>query len=326
MVKIESVILDERDEMRNAFCETLMELAGAHEDIVLLDADLMSAMGTMPFKIRFPHRAIDCGIQEANMVGVAAGLSVAGMIPFAHSFGPFITRRACDQIFVSAAFAELNVKLIGSDPGITAKINGATHMPFEDMGIMRSIPNTVVIEPTDITVLKSVLKQMVASYGVHYMRLVRKECKKIYRDNQEFEIGKAIIHSLGKDVTFIASGYCVANAVEAAQCLKNVGIDAGVIDMFTWKPIDEAAILEACKVSGSLVTCENHNITTGLGAAVSEVVVRNHPCPMEMIGVYDCFGQVGNLDYLAKAYRLTSHDMVEAAQRAVSRKNKHEII
>lgn len=313
-------IVDETQEMRGAFCETMMHLALENEKIVLLDADLMSAMGTTPFKKKFAERTIDCGIQEANMVGVASGLSATGKIPFAHSFGPFITRRACDQIFVSAAYAHLNVKLIGSDPGITAQVNGGTHMPFEDMGLMRSIPQVMAIEPTDISVLKSVLRQMSEMYGVQYMRLVRKSCKRIYKDDQDFEIGKAITIKEGRDLTFIASGYCVANAIEASRQLHKLGIDAGVIDMFTWKPIDEDAIVKAAVTSKAIVTCENHNVTTGLAAAVSDVIVRHHPVVMERIGVHDRFGQVGNLDFLAGEYGLRAEDMIETAKKVIARK------
>lgn len=319
-IKVSYNLQNETQEMRKAFCDALLDLADANEQIVLLDADLMGAMGTKPFQSKFPDRTIDCGIQEANMVGAACGMSAAGLIPFVHTFGPFMTRRVCDQVFVSGAYAKLNVKLIGSDPGITAQANGGTHMPFEDMGIMRSIPEVTVVEPTDITMMKAVIKEMSGLYGIFYMRLVRKQCIKIYEEGTDFEIGKSRFLREGSDVTLIASGYCVAEALKAAVELEHAGISARVIDMFTWKPIDEQAIVAAADETGAIVTCENHNITTGLGAAVSEIIVRHAPVPMEFIGVQDRFGQVGTLDFLAKEYQLDAASIAAAAKKAIGRK------
>lgn len=320
MMDIALKIENEKKEMRAAFCESLIELAREDERIVLLDADLMGAMGTKPFQDMFPVRTIDCGIQEANMVGVAAGMSVSGLVPFAHSFGTFISRRVADQVFVSAAYAKLNVKLIGSDPGITAMNNGGTHMPFEDMGIMRGIPEVTVIEPTDVVMLKEVVRQMAGTYGVQYMRLVRKQCKKIYAEGTEFTIGKAKTLKEGTDVTIIASGYCVTEALVAARNMEHRGISARVVDMFTWKPLDELCVLAAARETGAIVTCENHNVKTGLGAAVSEVVVRNHPVVMEFVGVQDRFGQVGDLDFLADAYQINAEAIEKAVQNVLERK------
>ena len=184
--RVENELKNDPKEMRTAFCETLMELAETNPEIVLLDADLMGAMGTKPFAKKYPERTVDCGIQEANMIGVAAGLSTVGKIPFAHTFGPFATRRACDQIFVSGAYAGLNIKVIGSDPGITAALNGGTHMPFEDMGIMRGIPTMTVLEPTDTVMLRDLLKQIADKYGMYYVRLVRKSSVKVYTDGSTF--------------------------------------------------------------------------------------------------------------------------------------------
>ena len=185
-------IENETKDMRTGYCEAMMELAEKNPKITALDADLMAAMGMAPFGKKFPGQTVDCGIQEANMVGVACGLSAAGYVPFAHTFAPFITRRACDQVFMSGAYAKMNVKLVGSDPGITAELNGGTHMPFEDMGIMRGIPTMTVIEPTDIAMLKNLLPKIATTYGMHYLRLVRKSVKKVYEDGSDFEIGKAV--------------------------------------------------------------------------------------------------------------------------------------
>lgn len=318
--KVVKELAPETMEMRKAFCDTLMEMAKEDKNLIVMDADLMGAMGTKPFAKEFPEQTIDCGIQEANMIGVAAGLSAVGKIPFVHSFGPFITRRACDQIFMSGAYAKLNVKLVGSDPGITAQINGGTHMPFEDMGIMRGIPQMTIVEPTDITMLKSVMRQMKETYGMFYMRLVRKSCIKIFEDGSEFEIGKAVTLREGTDVTIFASGFCTAEALKAADSLEKEGISAEVINIFTWKPIDVEAIVKSAEKTKAVVTAENHNVINGLGSAVAEVLGKNCPTPMEMIGVQDQFGEVGNLDYLAERFELKAENIAEAARKAVKRK------
>ncbi len=310
----------EKQEMRTAYCQTLVELAKDNADILALDADLMAAMGTKPFQAAYPAQTIDCGIQEANMIGVAAGLSAVGKIPFAHTFASFASRRACDQVFVSAAYAKLNIKIVGSDPGITATLNGGTHMPFEDMGIMRGIPTVTVLEPTDTVMLAEIMRQIVQEYGVHYLRLVRKNVKKVYEAGSKFEIGKMVPLADGNDVTIIASGFCVSESIQAAKVLRELGIHARVLDSFCWKPIDKETILVAARETGAIVTAENHNIINGLGSAVAEVVTRNLPVPMEMVGVQDEFGEVGPLDYLAERYKLTGKYIVEAVKKAIARK------
>ncbi len=319
-VKICKEILPEKSEMRKAYCDTLIEMAEKDSNIIAMDADLMAAMGTKPFMERFPEQTVNCGIQEANMIGVAAGLSAVGKIPFAHTFGPFATRRACDQIFMSCAYAKLNVKVVGSDPGITAALNGGTHMPFEDMGIMRGIPNITVIEPTDGTMLKDLMPKIADEYGVHYMRLVRKAPEKIFEDGSTFTIGKAVPINDGTDVTIFASGYCVAEAIKAVKMLADEGISARLSNMFTWKPIDEESIIKAANETGAIVTAENHNVINGLGSAVAEVVAKNKPVPMEMIGAQDEFGEVGPVEYLAERFGMTAKDIAQAAKKAIARK------
>ena len=209
--------------MRDAFCETMIELAEKDKNIIALDADLMGAMGMKPFKAKFPEQTVDCGIQEANMIGVACGLAAAGKIPFAHTFGPFATRRACDQVFMSGVYAKSNVKIIGSDPGITAQLNGGTHMPFEDMGIMRGMPTMTVLEPTDVNMLKWMLHEIAYKDGMFYVRLVRKDCIKVYEDDSTFEWRKSLLLRDGKDVTIISSGYCVSESMKAAELLEKRG-------------------------------------------------------------------------------------------------------
>ncbi len=308
-------------EMRKALCATLTDLASSREDIVYLDADLYGSSGMKPFAAAFPDRAFNVGIAEANMIGVACGLSAAGKTPFVHSFGPFATRRCFDQIFLSGAYAKNTINVIGSDPGITAAYNGGTHMPFEDIALMRSIPTAVVVEPTDTTMLKSVVRQLADMRGVHYIRLKRKNAITVYDEGTTFQIGKSLTIREGNDVTLIACGIMVAQALEAAQLLHEQGIEARVIDMFTIKPIDEQAIVEAADDTGALVTCENHNVIGGLGSAVAEVVVKHTPVVMEMVGVEDEFGEVGTEDYLRQRFRLNAQHIVEKALKAIARRD-----
>ena len=306
--------------MREAYCEKLIDLAMENEDIVALDADLVSSSGMKPFFSRFPDRAIQCGIAEANMIGVAAGLSAMGKIPFAHSFGCFATRRVCDQIMISAAYAQQNVRIIGSDPGITAAYNGGTHMPFEDMGVLRSIPGITLIEPADPVMLSEILTQLVDLYGVYYIRVARKDTTAIYCEGSTFEIGRGNMLLDGTDATIIASGILIAEALKAAEVLRAEGLSVGVVDMFTWKPIDSELVEYCARRTGAIITAENHNIIGGLGSAVAEAAVKTRPVPIEMVGVKDRFGQVGTEDFLRGEYDLTAADIIEATKRAVARK------
>jgi transketolase len=308
--------------MRDAYCSALLAAAERNENVVALDADLSSAFGMTPFFKAYPERAIQCGIAEANMVGIAAGLSEAGKIPFAHSFGCFTSRRACDQIMISCAYAKLNVRLIGSDPGVTAAHNGGTHMPFEDMGVLRSIPGITLMDVTDPVMLTDIVAQLAGDehYGVYYLRFPRKNAAAIYAEGSSFEIGKGITLRRGTDVTVIASGILVEQALLASDILAKDGVSAGVVDMFTWKPVDSQLISRCARETGAIVTAENHNITGGLFAAVSEAAARFSPVPIEPVGVEDAFGQVGGEEYLRGAYSLTAEKIVSAARAAIARK------
>ena len=308
--------------MRDACCQALMDAAEKNEDIVVLDSDLVNSSGLKPFFKFFPDRAIECGIAEANMVGIAAGLSSVGKIPFAHSFGCFASRRVCDQIMISAAYARLNVRIIGSDPGITAAKNGGTHMPFEDMGVLRSIPEITLIEPTDPVMMKDIVRQLVDAYGVYYIRMVRKEATAIYKEGSTCEIGKGNLLVDGTDVTIFASGILVEEAVKASTILKTEGISARVVDMFTWKPIDRELVERCARETGCFVTAENHNVVGGLGSAISEAAAETVPVPIEMIGAKDRFGQVGTVDFLKEEYHMTALDIIDAARKSIGRKNK----
>lgn len=254
------------------------------------------------------------------MMGIAAGLSATGKVPFAHSFGPFATRRCFDQIFMSCAYAKLNVRIIGSDPGVTAAYNGGTHMPFEDMGIMRNIPNVTILEPVDSVMLKDLIKQTAGMYGIFYIRLLRKNAVKVYEEGSTFEIGKAVKLKDGKDVTIIATGILVDEAIKAAKKLEEQGIIARLLNMFTLKPIDKEAIIAAAKETGAIVTAENHNIINGLGSAVAEVLSENCPVPLERVGVQDVFGEVGPENYLRERFGLTADNIVNKVHKVLQRK------
>lgn len=306
--------------MRDAYAETLIDLAEKDERIVALDGDLMSSMGMKPFAKKYPERTFDVGIAEANMIGIASGLSLTGKIPFAHTFGVFATRRACDQIAISGAYEKANIRVIGSDPGITAAYNGGTHQSYEDLGIMRGIPGMTVMEPTDVVMLKDILKQVKDQYGMYYIRLVRKISTRIYEEGSTFEIGKAVEVAKGNDATVIASGLLVAEAIKAAKILKDKGISIRILNMFTIKPIDKEAIIKSAKETGAIVTAENHNILNGLGSAVSEVLGENFPVPVERIGMPDCYGEVGSIDYLKDKYGFNCSNIVDKVEKVIKRK------
>ena len=276
--------------------------------------------GTKPFFNEFPDRAIDCGIQENNMIGVAAGMSAAGMIPFAHSFGPFASRRCVDQIFISCAYAKLNVRIVGSDPGVTAAYNGGTHMPFEDMGALMSIPQITLLEPTDSVQLRWMIRQLEKEYGVYYIRMLRKNAVGVFEEGSDFELGKIARLKEGADVAIVCSGILVGEALKAAAALEAQGVSAAVLNAFTWKPLDAETLAEYAAKCGCVVTAENHNITGGLGAAVAASLARTRPVPVEMVGVNDEFGEVGTEDFLRKRFDLTADHIIRAAKAAIARK------
>lgn len=320
MYTVKSVFEKEAREMRAVYCETLQQLARENDRIAVLDADLVGSSGTKPFFNEFPDRAIDCGIQENNMIGVAAGMSAAGMIPFAHSFGPFASRRCVDQIFISCAYAKLNVRIVGSDPGVTAAYNGGTHMPFEDMGALMSIPQITLLEPTDSVQLRWMIRQLEKEYGVYYIRMLRKNAVGVFEEGSDFELGRIARLKEGADVAIVCSGILVGEALKAAAALEAQGVSAAVLNAFTWKPLDAEALAEYAAKCGCVVTAENHNITGGLGAAVAASLARTRPVPVEMVGVNDEFGEVGTEDFLRKRFDLTADHIIRAAKAAIARK------
>lgn len=310
----------EKIDMRDIYCKQIVKMIKEDPRVYALDADLLSSIGLGGFQKEMTDRIIDCGIQEANMVGVAAGMSATGLIPFLHTFGVFATRRVYDQVFLSCGFSKWNVKIVGSDPGITATYNGGTHMPFEDAGIMRNIPGITILEPTDGSMLENIIPQVKNSYGLHYIRLTRRGSRKVYNEGSEFDIGKAVEICDGKDVTIIACGFCVAEAINAAEILTEKGVSARVVDMFTIKPVDKESVIRAAKETGAIVTAENHSIINGLGSVVAEVLGENMPVPLERVGVKDEYGEVGDVEYLAKRFGIKAENIADAALRATSRK------
>ncbi len=306
--------------LRETYVDLLIEYAAKDDRIVLLEADLSKAAGTGRFKEVYPDRLINVGIAEANMVGVAAGMSAMGKIPFTHTFTAFATRRCCDQVTLSVAYAGLNVKLMGSDPGVTAELNGGTHMSMEDVAIMRNIPGMTIYEPVDSAQLKKIFPQILAAPGPVYIRLLRRNAVKIFDDDQTFTLGKGTMIKEGKDVTIIASGILVAEAVKAAEALKNEGIDAEVINIHTIKPLDEEMVIASAKKTGAVVTAENHSVIGALGGAVTECLSENYPVPVRRVGVNDHFGEVGLTDFLMEKYGLTAEHIVEEAKKAISMK------
>lgn len=320
MYQVKSVFEKEAREMRAVYCQTLQELARENDRICILDADLVGSSGVKPFFQEFPDRAVDCGIQENNMIGVAAGLSAAGMIPFAHSFGPFASRRCVDQIFISCAYAKANVRIVGSDPGVTAAYNGGTHMPFEDMGTLMSIPRITLVEPTDSVQLRWLLQTLEKEYGVYYIRLLRKNAVGVFEAGSQFQLGRFARLREGTDAAVVCSGIMVGEALKAAALLEQEGIRIAVLNAFTWKPMDDETLAEYARSCGCVVTAENHNILGGLGSAVANSLSRSCPVPVEMVGVEDEFGEVGTEDFLRKRFDLTAEHIVRAVRAAMARK------
>ncbi len=306
--------------MKDAFGSTVREMMRNDERICVLDADLAKCNGTETLRNEFPERAFDVGIAEQNMASVAAGLSSYGFIPFITSFTPFATRRICDQIAISIAYAKQNVKIVGTDPGISAQLNGGTHMSMEDIGVLRSIPRMVIFEPVDNEQLIQALPQIVDYEGPVYIRMFRKDCPDIFDKDYKFDLFKADTVKEGKDITIFASGIMVKTSLDAAEILKEKGIDAEVINVHTIKPVDAEAITASLKKTKCAVVAENHNILGGLFSAVSEVAVQNCPAPIIPVGVKDVFGEVGKLNDLAAKFEMTVEDVVKAAEKAFAAK------
>ena len=319
-------------EMRAVYTETLIELAKSDPSIVVVEADLMKATGTISFKALYPDRAVDVGVAEANMLGVAAGLAAEGKTPFAATFACFASRRAFDQFFLSGAYARLPVKLVGTDPGISAAFNGGTHMPFEDLGIMRMVPGLDIIEPSDPISLAALVRKLAASGKPGYMRLHRKAIDPIYPEGETFELGKSKLLRKGKDALIVALGaIMVPEALAAASQLSSQGIEVAVIDALSVKPLDTALIGEWISNTGCVVTAENHQKAGGLGSAVAEFIAEQNfehlQCSgpkLARVGVADEFGEVGTQDWLKTRYGLDSDHIAAIVKNLIAIKKERK--
>ena len=305
---------------RDGYVSAMLEMMAENDKLVHIDCDLMGCINTGKLQSAYPERTFNAGIAEQNAMGVAAGMAATGLTVFAHSFGCFAARRMFDQAFLSAGYSELPVHVIGSDPGVCAAFNGATHMPFEACALYMTIPNAVVIDSCDYVQTYALTKKLAASANPSYMRLIRKGFTTVYADGSDFEIGKGVTLRDGTDVTLIASGILVDEALKAEELLAQQGVSARVIDMHTWKPLDEELVLRAARETGAIVTAENHQVSCGLGSAVANVLTQHCLVPQERIGIQNRFGQVGPQSFLMEEYNLTAADIVAAAQRAMARK------
>lgn len=307
----------ENFEMRKVFVAELIKYMAANEKIIVLDADLGKASGTIAIKDVYPDRHVEVGIAEANMTSIAAGLSSYGYLPFISSFTPFITRRTTDQVAVSCAYAKQNVRIIGTDPSIAAEYNGGTHMSMEDVAIMRSIPEIMVFEPVDKTMLIKAMPAILDYKGVMYIRLWRKIAIDVFDDSYKFDLFRGDLVKSGNDVTIITSGFMLNQAIKAEKILSDKGINAEIINIHTIKPIDKDIIINSVTKTGCAVVCENHSVIGGLYSAVCEVTSQFCPVVVKPVAVMDKFGQVGKLSDLITAYGLSEHDIVNQVSAVI---------
>ena len=308
-------------EIFQVFGDTMRQLFAQDARIVYLDADLMGSLKTQDLWKEYPHNVFNTGIQEADMIGVAAGLCLAGFKPYVHSFTPFVSRRVFDQAFVSVAYAGKSVRIIGSDAGIMATHNGGTHMCFEDIALMRTVPNACVVDISDGAMLRSFLLQTKDRPGLTYLRMPRRDLPDIYPTDTVFREGKGIVLKEGTDVTLVGCGIMVGTCLKAAQLLAQDGICAQVIDVVTIKPLDKELLITCAQKTGGFVTAENASVLGGLGAAVAELVTEAKPIPVLKVGIKDQFGCVGTEDFLRQKYGLTAQDIVVQAKKAIQLKS-----
>lgn len=299
-------------ELRTTVVDALKAAMSVDEKIIALDADLGGASKWTELAQSTPERFINVGIAEANMVGVAAGLSLTGYTPFIHTFGPFATRRVLDQIYLSGAYADNTINIYGSDPGFTAGHNGGTHTTWEDVALLRSIPEVIICDAADEVQMDWIIKEFARLKGVHYVRGNRKGVKNIYAPGSTFKLGKGNVLREGQDYLIVATGQLVSEALEVANALEAKGESVEVIDMFTIKPLDKELLLERFIGKKVVITIENHSITGGLGSAVAEVLADNGlAIPLKRVGVDERFGQVGTPAFLQEEFGLTTTKIVE---------------
>ena len=306
-------------EMRAVYAECLAQMMEQDKHVCVLDADLSKASGTRKLYERFPEQMFDCGVAEQNMASIAAGLASYGFKPWIESFTPFATRRICDQIAISISYAKQNVKIVGTDPGISAELNGGTHMSMEDVGVVRSIPGMVIFEPVDEVQLRAAMPVLGAYEGPVYMRLFRKVQPVVFPKDYRFDLFKADLLREGKDLSVFVSGMLTKDCLDAAELLKAEGIDAEIINVHTIKPVDRETVLASARKTGAVLTVENHNVIGGLHSAILETLAQEK-IPVCAVAVPDRFGEVGRLPYLRQIMGLTVKNIVETAKKAVSLK------
>ena len=306
----------EKKDTRSGFGAGLTELGRTNDKVVALCADLVGSLKMDQFIKENPERFFQVGIAEANMMGIAAGLSIGGKIPFTGTFANFSTSRVYDQVRQSIAYSGKNVKICASHAGLTLGEDGATHQTLEDIGMMKMLPGMVVINPCDYNQTKAATLAIAEHEGPVYLRFGRPAVPVFTPEDQQFEIGKAIRFTEGSDVTIIATGHLVWESLQAAEKLNDEGISAEVINIHTIKPLDEAAILESVRKTGCVVTAEEHNVLGGLGESVARTLAKNHPVPQEFVAVDDTFGESGTPAELMEKYKL-NHEAVEAAVKKV---------
>lgn len=304
---------------REAYGETLLELGRRRKDIVVLDADLSGSTKTGKFAKEFPDRFFNMGVAEQDMIGTAAGLSLTGKVPFASTFAVFETGRAWDQIRLTVCYSNTNVKLVATHGGITVGEDGASHQALEDIALMRALPNMTVIVPADATETSSVINAIADYKGPVYVRLGRSNVPHVMPEDYNFKIGKAFVFNTGKDANIIAAGIMVNIAKQAAEILGKEGIDTGVINMSTIKPLDENVLLSVAKRSKVIITAEEHSVIGALGGAVCEFLSENCPVPVRRIGINDSFGCSGNSDELLKLHGLTADNIVQTVKSALKK-------
>lgn len=311
----------EKKDTRSGFGAGIAELGKTNPNVIALTADLAGSLKLEAFIKENPERFVQCGIAEANMIGVSAGLTIGGYIPFATTFANFATGRVYDQIRQSVAYSNKNVKICASHAGVTLGEDGATHQILEDLGMMKMLPNMTVINPCDYNQTKAATLAIAEHEGPVYLRFGRPVIPVFTPADQKFEIGKAWTVNEGSDVSIFCTGHLVWESIKAGEILAAEGIEADIINIHTIKPLDEEAILASVKKTGCAVSAEEHMLNGGLGDSVAQVLARNYPAPIEYVGVHDTFGESGTPDQLMQKYGLTADKIVEQVKKVIARKN-----
>jgi len=306
---------------RQTYAESLIELGERDDRVVVLEADLMKASGSEPFKRRFPERHFNVGVAEQNLLGVAAGFAAMGKIPFASTFACFASQRGCDQAVNAVSYNRFNVKIVGSYAGLTSEKNGGTHISVEDVAIFRAMPNMTTIDPGDCGELAGAIRAAWAHVGPVYIRMAKGPMPRIFPSDYSYQIGKSIVLREGRDIALITTGITTWEGISASEELGRRGISVHHIHMPTIKPIDVEAIVAAGKRTGGIVTVENHSRIGGLGSAVAEATGENYPVPVMRLGLDDCFGETGGLAYLMEKFGISSRHVVDAVEKFLAEKH-----